>query len=158
MNKIIVRNKPKSIRSDNNHPITTVSTDPTELEPLTPNQLPLLRGTASIPGKYEEADCYSRRRWRHIQYLADQFWARWLKEYHPMLQNRSKWTKEERNLEINDVVLIHESNTPRNTWHLGRITKVFEGRDKKVRSAEVTTKDGVCVRPVTKLHLLEESQ
>ena len=139
----------------NNRPLTTVSSDPTDLEPLTPNHLLLLRTAESIPGNYDERECYTRRRWRHVQYLADAFWTRWLHEYLPILQLRAKWTKEERNLKIGDVVLIAEANTPRNTWNLGRVTNVFESPDGKVRSAELFTKGGTCLRPITKLFLLE---
>ena len=139
----------------NNRPLTTVSTDPDDLGPLTPNHLLLLRSAESIPGKYDANDCYTRKRWRHIQYLADMFWSRWLKEYLPTLQSRTKWTKEERNLAVGDIVLIADSNVPRNTWNLGKIEKVHHSSDHKVRSAELRTKNGICTHPITKLYLLE---
>jgi len=59
----------------NSRPMTLVSGDPNDLEPLTPNHLLLLRGNASLPIETSEKDLYSRKRWRQVQYLADYFGA-----------------------------------------------------------------------------------
>lgn len=76
----------------NGRPLTKVSGDPTDLEPLTPNHLLLLRGKPSLPpGLFGKGDLYSRKRWRQIQYLAELFWKRWIREYFPLLQERQKW-------------------------------------------------------------------
>ena len=62
----------------NGRPLTKVSDDPNDLEPLTPNHLLLLRQNESLPpGLFEKNDTYSRRRWRQVQYLANVFWGRW---------------------------------------------------------------------------------
>ncbi len=70
-------------------------------------------------------DCYSRRRWRQIQYMADLFWSRWTKEYLPQLQERQKWQKLKRNLVPGDIVLIVDNSAPRNSWIMGRILKDY---------------------------------
>ena len=49
-----------------------------------------------------------RRRWRHSQFLADQFWRRWRREYVPHLIERSKWRNIQRNICRGDLVLIVE--------------------------------------------------
>ena len=73
----------------NGRPVTKVSDDPRDLEALTPNHLPLLRsGPSAPPGLFSKDEIYSRRRWRQVQYLADIFWRRWIKEYLPSLQVR----------------------------------------------------------------------
>ena len=55
-------------------PLTTVSNDPRDLEPLTPNHLLLLRQDTPLPpGIFEKNDTLSRRRWRQVQYSADVF-------------------------------------------------------------------------------------
>jgi hypothetical protein len=75
----------------NGRPLTSVSNDPRDLEALTPNHLLLLRAGADLPpGMFTKEDCYSRRKWRHVQYLSDQFWRRWTREYLPLLQSRQK--------------------------------------------------------------------
>ena len=58
----------------NDRPITKVSDDPNDFEALTPNDLLLLRTGASFPpGLFNKTDCYVRRRWCQVQYLANVF-------------------------------------------------------------------------------------
>jgi len=58
----------------NNRPLTVVSDDPNDLEPLTPNHILQLRSGPTLPpGKFVRQDLYCRRRWRQVQYLADSF-------------------------------------------------------------------------------------
>jgi hypothetical protein len=79
---------------------------------LTPNHLLLLRqGPIPPPGLFDGSDMY-RKRWRHIQFLADQFWRKWINCYLPELQRRHKWVDQQRNLQIGDIVLIMGENTP----------------------------------------------
>lgn len=75
----------------NGRPLTIMSDDPNDFEPLTPNHLLLMRAGAFPLGVTVKQDQYSRKRWRQIQYLADIFWRRWTREYLPTLQLRSKW-------------------------------------------------------------------
>ena len=139
----------------NNRPITPNPSDNTDEEALTPNHLLLMRrGPMAPSGAFTKADNYTRR-WRHCQYLADRFWKRWIKEYLPIIQHRQKWIDQQRDFRINDVVLLCDDLTPRNQWRLARITEVNQGRDGRVRSATLRTKDGTYRRPVTKLCLLE---
>ena len=76
----------------NSRPLTTVPSDVNDLSPLTPNHLLLMRPLQLLPpGLFEQRDCYTRKRWRQIQYLADVFWKRWTREYLPLVQLRTKW-------------------------------------------------------------------
>ena len=34
-----------------------------------------------LPGKFVKEDLYARKRWQRVQYLAEEFWSRWCKEY-----------------------------------------------------------------------------
>ena len=139
----------------NDRPLTYVSTSAGEVEPLTPGHLLFLRGSAGpVPGVFSEADSLSRRRWRHVQYLAQQFWARWRREYLLSLQSRQKWTRESRNLEPGDVVLLVDEHVQRGKWQLGRIQEVFPSRDGKVRKALVRTGASLYVRPIHKMVLI----
>ena len=142
----------------NSRPLCPSSDDPNDFEQLTPNHFLLLRPNATPPpGTFSNDDLYSRKHWRHAQYLANHFWTRWVKEYVHMLQQRQKWTTTKQDLKINDLVLITDSTEPRCKWLLGRVTKVFPGKDNHVRSAELKTRNSTLVRPITKLCLLEES-
>jgi hypothetical protein len=141
----------------NSRPITKVSDDARDISALTPNHLLLLReGPVAPAGVFESVSMY-RRRWKYIQYLADQFWRKWLKEYIPELQRRQKWFDVKTNVKIGDLVLIVDENTPRNLWPLGIVDEVKFGRDSLVRSVRVRTRSTVLVRPVTKIVLLEIS-
>ena len=73
----------------NSRPLTTVSNDRDDLEPLTPNHPLLMKTNSSLPpGVFDPTDVYSRKQWRQVQYLANVFWSRWLIEYLPTLQLR----------------------------------------------------------------------
>ena len=141
----------------NGRPITKLSDDPRDLEPLTPNHLLLLRaGPTTPPGNFHKNDNYSKRRWRQVQYLADVFWRCWTREYLPSLQQRQKWNKEHRNVAVDDVVLVLDESTPRSSWPLGCVIEVYKNsRDGLVRSVKVKTRTSELVRPVVKIVLLE---
>ena len=104
---------------------------------------------------FTKNDQYVKRRWRQVQYLANIFWRRWLKEYLPTLQMRQKWCFPEAYVKENDVVLIVNENAPRGQWPLARVVKVHIGKDGKVRSAVVRSSGTDLTRPITKLCLLE---
>ena len=143
----------------NGRPITKVSDDPRDYNALTPNHLLLLRGGSAMPpGTFSREDSYSCRRWRQVQYLCNLFWRRWTRDYLPSLQERQKWNKPQRNLAVNDIVLLLDENTPRSIWPLGRVIEVYSNRgDGLVRSAKVKTRSTELVRPVDKIVLLESS-
>ena len=143
----------------NSRPITTVSSDPNDNEPLTPNHILLLKSEVSLPpGLFNREDSLSRRRWRQVQYLADLFWRRWSKEFLPLLQLRQKWVKPKRNLAVGDVVLVSTEAWHRNSWPLGRIVETFPDKRGFVRQVRVRTKSAVYERPVDKLCLLVEGE
>lgn len=144
----------------NGRPLTKLSDDPRDLEPLTPNHLLLLRyGPKAPPGVFSKEDNYSSRRWRQVQYLANVFWRRWLQEYLPALQERQKWNKQRKNLAVNDIVLIADEKTSRCTWPLGLVLEVHTNReDGLVRSVKVKTSTSLLVRPVDKIILLESEE
>ena len=140
----------------NSRPLTLVSSDPKGLEPLTPKHLLSLRSNPSKPvGSFGKGDNCSKRRWREVQHISDIFWKRWLKEFLPALQERAKWMKPRRSLEIGDLVLIADENVHHGKWPLGKVDDVFRGKDGHVRLAKVQTSLTVLSRPVTKLCFLE---
>ena len=141
----------------NGRPITKLSDHKDDISPLTPNHLLLLRDGPRIPpGNFVDADRY-RRRWRHVQFLADQFWRKWLRLYLPELQRRVKWHKVMTNLKPGDLVLLCDQMTPRNLWPLAVVQEVFPGRDNLVRSVRIRTRTGSLVRPLSKLVVLESA-
>ncbi|KAI2646060.1 Transposon Tf2-9 polyprotein [Labeo rohita] len=142
----------------NDRPITTISDDVTDPEPLTPNHLLLLKGKPILPpGLFTKNDLYSRRRWRQVQYICDLFWRRWTREYLPLMQERQKWHKVRKNLKLGDIVLIVDDTSPRNSWPVGRIIKTLPDKRGHVRRVLVKTKSNILERPINKLCLLQEN-
>ncbi|XP_071114598.1 uncharacterized protein [Haliotis cracherodii] len=135
----------------NGRPITDVPYHPHDLNPLTPNHLLLLRsGQKMPPGTFCKDDVYSRRRWKQVQYLADIFWKRWVKEYLTLQQERQKWVTKKPNLEVGDIVLLADSS-PRNSWSLGRVIEIMKDKKGYVRIVRVRTAFTELVRPINKL-------
>ena len=144
----------------NSRPITHVTDeyDGRDLTALTPNHFLLGRNNAALaPGNFKD-DMNSRKRWRRGQALADHLWNRWRREYLQTLIHRRKWQTEARNLQVDDVVLIVESDAPRGLWPLARVTEVLPGPDGRVRTVRlITTTGATFTRPATKVPLLEEA-
>ncbi|XP_070538146.1 uncharacterized protein [Ptychodera flava] len=147
----------------NSRPITTVSSDANDPQALTPNMLLTMKTQSPTPppGSFVQQDLYSRKRWRRVQYLADQFWIRWRKEYLQNRQPRPKWNKSTINVKEGDVVLLREKEYARNSWPLARIVKVYPSDDNKVRKVDVMIyKDGehrTYLRPISELVLIEST-
>ena len=135
----------------NSRPLTTVSSDSNDLNPITPNLLLNAKGNNSEYGKFHATDVYSKKRWRQIQYMSDLFWKRWRSEFLKTIQKRNKWFKKKENVKIDDIVLICDNNSPRCQWPLGRIVEVKTSKDGNVRSVSVLTKNGMVQRPISKI-------
>ena len=144
----------------NARPISALPSDPDDPRPLSPAMLLTMktRPAGPSPGQFLQPDLYVRRRWRRVQYLADQFWTRWRREYLQSLQPRPKWTATRRNLRVGDIVLLRDDAQHRNNWPLGRVTEAIESEDGSVRKASVEiARDGekkVYLRPIKELILL----
>ena len=139
----------------NSRPLTKVSSDPIDDNALSPADLLLVRSSPpTVQGRFSLGDMY-RRPWRYLQYLVDQFWRRYLKEYLPQLQQRHRWHKEQPSVKEGDLVLLLAENTPRHVWPKGVIESCNIGRDGKIRSVRVRTKNNILVRPITKIVSLE---
>ncbi|XP_036320319.1 uncharacterized protein LOC118734724 [Rhagoletis pomonella] len=140
----------------NSRPLTYVPISDYEDEALTPNHFLLGNSVSSKPMSEVTADGLTLRRgWLASQQLANSFWTRWLKEYLPIITRRSKWFENVKPIEVGDVVLIADPNSPRNCWPKGRVIDVRRSVDGQVRSATVKTITGLYERPATKLAVLD---
>ena len=139
----------------NSRPLTTVTSDPQDLDPITPNHVLTGKSSILLPplGNFQRADLYMRKRWRRTQYIVNLFWTRWRKEFLSAKQPRAKWQRPQRNLIVGDIVLIKEE-APRNSWPLARVTAVHKD-DGVVRHVTVASRHARDLqRPVHKLVLL----
>jgi hypothetical protein len=135
----------------NSRPLVRLSDDPDQFV-LTPGHF--LIGDALLappqavlnePGKLTE-------KWDVCKRIANSFWKVWRDDYLKTLITREKWNSEERNLEVNDVVLMKNELTAPTFWPLGRVVSTHPGSDEKVRVASIKTAQGKeYVRPVSKL-------
>jgi hypothetical protein len=94
-------------------------------------------------------------RWKRVHSIVNKFWRQFLSEYIPLLSNRGKWQTVRENIQVGEVVLQLDPNTPRGQWKLAIIYEVFPSKDGKVRRVKIRTTTGVYERPITKLIPLE---
>ena len=115
----------------NARPISAIPTDADEPQPLSPSMLLTMktRPLGPPPGNFVPPDIYARCRWRRVQYLADQFWIRWRREYLQSMQTRAKWQETKRNLRAGDVVLVREEEAFGNDWPIGKVSEAIESDD-----------------------------
>ena len=93
------------------------------------------------PGHFQKEDVYTRKRWRRVQYLANQFWSKWKREYLANLQMRQKWNKKQRNIQVGDVVLLKEEYLVRSHWNLARVVETMPSKDNLVRKVRLLVAD-----------------
>lgn len=156
----------------NSRPLTSEHiNDPMGPEPLTPNHILTMKPTiiAPPPGEFVREDLYLHKRWKRVQFLANEFWTRWRKEYLMSLQQRNKRHKSRRNAQKNDIVLLEDDLAPRNQWKLAKVEEV-PGTDGRVRRLKLivsnatldskgarTSKPVYLERPIHKTVLIVEA-
>lgn len=136
----------------NSRPITPMSSDPNDFSPLTPGHFLIGRPlTAPASDDFTSKPTLSLTRFKRIEQLRQHFWVRWSKEYVTELQKRTKWTQNNGELKINDLVLLKDDNLPPLQWRLGRILSLFPGKDAVSRVADIKTAKGVTRRAFSKI-------
>ena len=68
------------------------------------------------PRVFERPDIFSKQRRRRAQHIANEFWARWKKEFLCQLQFRQKWNDKQQNFEVGDVVLLKRDSEMNGQW------------------------------------------
>ncbi|KRZ02718.1 hypothetical protein T11_8069, partial [Trichinella zimbabwensis] len=142
----------------NARPLTTISGDSNDLEPLTRfhfltgrtlTELPDMTTKRLVEKESTSTTMTLRRRCYHQRKILRHLWKRWRKEYLANFNNRQKWKT--RKLEPR----IGDNNQHRSNWPLGRILELYPSSDGIKRSALVKTATGTLVRPIRKLQLIE---
>ncbi|XP_006814449.1 uncharacterized protein LOC102809591 [Saccoglossus kowalevskii] len=154
--------------SINERPLTFVSSDIADLNPLTPSHLINGRSIHSLPQATETVTNpnilmnhhIANHRYRYLTMLQDAFWRRWSHEYITALRerhiNQHKGVKTNR-IKVGDIVLVHDDIKKRLHWNLACVTKLLPGSDGIVRAAEIKTKSGMTNRDISRLYPLEIS-
>ena len=136
----------------NDRPLTYVSSDPVDKEPLSPSYLLYGRTITSLnypDERPEEAET------RVTQQNTHHFWTKWGNEYLTSLREFHRYKRRDgHNVKVGDVVLVYK-DSPRNTWPLGVIDELLPCGGGAVRTAWVRTKGEIITRPITKLYPIE---
>ena len=149
----------------NDRPLTYISSDIKDPEPLTPAHL--LYGRRIVPLPYHntekdevddpdyEDECAVIRRAKVQALMLKNFWTRWRSEYLTSLREFHKTTGNNiQQVKAGDVVLVHD-DTPRVNWKYAVIESVIKGNDGLIRAVNIRTSTGKTTRPITKLYPLE---
>ncbi|XP_062616210.1 uncharacterized protein LOC134277925 [Saccostrea cucullata] len=148
----------------NDRPLTYVSSDIKDPQPLTPSLL--LNGRRALPKYFcgPEKDLHDEetnqeqltKTFIRKQKLLFDLSQRWKREYLTSLREHHRCIGNNvQTLKVGDVVQIYDT-CPRVNWRLGMITELLEGRDHYSRSAILKTSNGhTTSRPVSKLYPLE---
>lgn len=136
----------------NSRPLTPLSSNPSELDTLTPGHFLIGGPLVSLAEEnLHEVPINRLRRWQLVQCLAQRIWTRWQKEYLHTLQQRPKWIKKTGNLQIGQLVIIHDPNSPPLSWKMGRIVAISPEADGIVRVVTMKTQSGTLTRPAVKV-------
>ena len=139
----------------NSRPLGSLPCDGDTIEPLTPGHFLIGRPLEALPDPPMSYCSMSLlKHWYLCQGLVRHFWKRWTTEYMDIIRQFMKWHHPSRNLQVGDVVILHEDNLIPMKWPLGRNVKIYTGKDGIVRVVDVKTAHGVYKRPITKIALL----
>ena len=138
----------------NQRPIGRIPNDPDDGSFLCPNDILLGRASTVVPqGPFRETK-NPRHRVEFIQKIIDSFWKRWYRDVFPSLVPRKKWKVERRNVRVDDIVVVQDSNAVHGNWITGRVVNVFPGKDGKICNLKVKTATSYYERPITKITVI----
>lgn len=136
----------------NSRPLSPLSTDPTDLSPLTPAHFLVGRPlTAPVSDNLRDFPATRLQRFQRVEQLRQHFWSRWAKEYVSQLQDRTKWTENKDELKPGSLVVIKDDNLPPLRWLMGRVLWTIPGKDGVSRVADIRTATGFIRRAYAKI-------
>lgn len=141
----------------NSRPLCTLSSDPNDLQVLTPGHFLIGSSLTAYPEKDVSNTPINRLSlYDRIKQIQQVFWKRWTVDYLNRLQHRPKWIQPTQNLKVDTVVLIRDDFEYPLKWPLAKIIEILPGSDGKVRAVKLQTQDGVCTRSIAKVCPLPE--
>lgn len=140
----------------NSRPLTALSSDPHDLEPLTPGHFLIGRPIMSLPINFSNKNELRNsgtlvNRWKIVHQKVQEFWTRWSVEYLQTLQRSAKWHEDLCNLKEGSLVMVKSTKTHPMCWPMARVLELKQGTDGKARVAVIRTKQGVSSRAITEL-------
>ncbi|XP_054721262.1 uncharacterized protein LOC129231039 [Uloborus diversus] len=139
----------------NSRPITYVSEDVKDPQPLTPLMFLQELPSSGVPDLDEVDSKELGRRARYRQRLRRDVRNRFRKEYLGQLRQFALKKRKSDPVKIGDIVLLEDMTRKRINWPLAKVVEIFPGKDDIVRLAKVKTENGMLLRPVQRLYPLE---
>lgn len=138
----------------NLRPLTYLSEDVEDLQPLTPSLF--LHGTrdSSVPDMEDLDSTSINKRYQYRQKLKENLRQRFRTEYLGQLRSYS-WKRCSTPLQIGQIVLVGNDKSKRLSWPLAKVLELYPGRDKNVRVARLKTAQGEILRPLQRLYPME---
>ena len=142
----------------NERPIGRIPKDPDDGAYICPNDMLLGRASSQVPqGRFKETND-PRKRVEFVQRIVDSFWRPRTRDVFPSLFPRKKWNTTTRDVQVNDIVMVADNNAVRGKWTIGRVMKVYPGKDKRIRNVTVITSGKEYNRPITKIAVIQPAE
>ncbi|XP_050357238.1 uncharacterized protein LOC126777960 [Nymphalis io] len=139
----------------NSRPMTYLSEDPGDPQPLTPGHFLIGEQMVAIPDEAPtDVQVTGLQRWKLTQKMVNDFWRKWSEEYLVSLNQRYKWFTKKQDPDIGNIVVIKDHNLPPTKWLLGKIEQKHSGHDGLTRVLTIKTKNGLIKRPLNKVSIL----
>ena len=136
----------------NSRPLVRLLDSPDDKPSLTPGHFIIGTSLKSVPQRSVlNLNENLLTRWEITNKIVESFWVRWRNEYVVTLQKRDKWLRENPQIQVGDVVLLRNANSPPSYWPLARVIAVKPSRDGFVRAVTVKTAKTTLDRPITQL-------
>ena len=130
--------------------------DPLDGGPVTPNHLLLGRATGESPVGEFDVKMNITKRSQMIEQVVDDWWKKWYSQVFQSLVPAYKWHQKYREVQVGDVVLMHDENAVKGHYRLGRVKETIPSRtDNIVRKAIVEYKNAKFGSDLKKLKMKE---
>ncbi|XP_071161139.1 uncharacterized protein [Mytilus edulis] len=135
----------------NDRPLTYVSPDIEDEEPLTPSHLLYGRRITLTPYpqpniEYIAVNSGKQELHKHLNKqssLMEHFWNRWKSEYITTLREFHRQTGNNlQTIQVGDVVQVQDDKLPKNRWNIAVVDELITGNDGFTRAAIIRTSAG----------------
>lgn len=101
--------------------LSYISADVADPDPIAPIIFLMGLQDSSLPqAMFTNNNLICRCSWCHSQILADHFWASFIRDYLLGLQQCGKWQGEVENMNVGQVVMVVDPQSPCALWPVGK--------------------------------------